>query len=108
MIPCKDCITLAHCVAYLDQRQSEFNKDDENINLSCEEYNSESIWALFLKCSILSDYLPSSLSGFSDCFYNLSRDPTSNVPMGVWSSRYYAVIMFYNNFWVDELLIRKE
>ncbi len=104
MIPCKDCITLAYCIAYLNQRQSEFNKDDETMNLTGGEYNGESIWELFKKCSLLCDYIPSNLSGFaSEPYFSIYRDPLSNINKAEWSYRYYSLIVFYNDHWVERV-----
>lgn len=91
MIPCKNCITLSICKAYVTQREENFNKHDEFV----EDYNEETIYHLLAKCELLFQYLPCDLVYRG--FVRKSKD--TGMDDWLWYDRVTKVFTFFRAKW---------
>ena len=91
-IPCKDCITLSICKAYVAQRVEHY-RNYTNIE---DEYNEETICHLLRKCKLLLQYLPCDLSingGF------ITRRHKTKMDRVTWYHRLDKVFKFFGPKW---------
>lgn len=92
MIPCKNCITLSICKAFIAQREETFNIVvlAGTFKYIEEEYNGSTIWRLMYKCSLLHNYLPCEIS-----LYQIRKSKDTKIDDWLWYDRVNKVFAFF-------------
>ena len=97
IIPCKNCITLSVCRAFIVQREENYNKQ----NLQEDEYNEETIYYLLGKCELLLQYLPCDLIIGNKFIRKSNRTIMDN---WLWYNRLDKVFAFFGSKWPGVIL----
>jgi len=93
-IPCKKCAKVEECLNFLRERKDEY---DEERDL-CEDYNSESIYMLGIKCDILNKYLFLDQVAFPSRNYHFMWWPQmKGISQENWINRRMGVYDFFSD-----------